>query len=71
MAKTFDELLSGLHTDARINAQGANVYNLTINDNRQFVPAEDFNTTIAFEGDINTAEIIIDIPITYARHELS
>lgn len=71
MTKSFDNLLSDLgHVSAR-STEGANSYDLSIDERRQFRPAEGFNTTIAFEGDINSIELVIDMPIMHARHELA
>ena len=71
MVKSFDNLLTSLgHVNAR-DAEGVNSYDLSIDEKRQFKPADGFNTTIAFEGDINSIELVIDMPAMHARHELA
>jgi hypothetical protein len=71
MTKSFDNLLSDLgHVSVR-EVEGTNSYDLSIDEKRQFKPSEGFNTTIAFEGDINSIELVIDMPTMHARHELA
>lgn len=68
---TFDEILAQLrHVSDRNSAPK---YDLIIDNasTRQFSAAETFSPVIAFEGDINNKEIIINIPEYYDRHRLT
>lgn len=72
MAK-FDDLLSGLHNgtaklaDSREDDNGI----IIINDKRQFQPSVDFDTTIAYEGDINSQIVTFKLPRYHDKHDLS
>ena len=72
MGTAFDELLADLHnTEQQQQKSGEYVGDLKINEKRQFVPINDFDTTIAFEGDVNSKEITIDILSQIKNHNLS
>ena len=72
---TFDEILAQLgHVipEDEPTIDRTPNYDLIVDiKTRQFSAAEAFNPIIAFEGDINAKEIIINIPEYYNRHHLS
>ena len=53
---SFDSLLSSIHSGFSATDEGTNDIkkSIKINAKRQFVPGEDFDTVIAYEGDINS-----------------
>lgn len=72
----FDTLLSQIHGNI-INGtvtgpvvEEADTY-ITIDNNRKFILPEDFNTTIAYEGDVNSQIVTFKCPKTYEGHDLS
>lgn len=68
----FDSLLSGLH-ETKVGGEvlAGESADLVVNTKRQFSAAEDFDTIIGYEGDINSQIIVIEMPATHAGHQLS
>lgn len=66
---SFDNLLKGIHSGVQDTATINDNY-IMINEQRKFVPVE-FDTTIAFEGDINSQKITFKLPKLHENHELS
>lgn len=68
----FNSLLKQLHGG---QAEGPVVTEMdnciTIDNNRKFILPEDFNTTIAYEGDVNSQIITFKCPKIYEGHDLS
>ena len=71
MPASFDELLGSLHENANMAVTDAPNAELIVGSNRKITAVADFDTTIAYEGDINSKTIYIQIPRYSARHELS
>lgn len=72
----FNDILANIHdSGTAINMQdtpGANDSNyIEINSKRQFIPSSDFDTVIAYEGDINTQIVTFKCAKTYDGHDLS
>lgn len=69
---SFDELLSNLHNASNIyeNPQLYGDPYLEIGDNRQFIPKENFNTIIAYEGDINSQIVSFGCHVMADNHNL-
>lgn len=69
----FGELISGLHGSIHKDVYDTinNKNLLIVNNKRQFSTTEDFDTVIAYEGDINSQIITIQCPKTYDSHNLS
>ena len=71
----FDEILAGIHSSVSdpisIEDPSTPAEFITINNKREFVLSEDFNTIIAYEGDINSQIISFKLPETYEGHELA
>lgn len=65
----FDELLSGIH-DSVADTLTAQSNIIVIDSKRQFNPV-DFDTVIAYEGDINSQIITFQLPKTHENHELA
>lgn len=65
----FDTLLSGLHNLSAV-ADKSDAY-LEVNSKRQFIPTNNFDTVIGYEGDINSQVILFKLPETYDSHKLS
>ena len=67
---TFDELLNSLH-DTNITADESGENNvIEINAKRQFIVPSEFDTVIAYEGDINSQIITFKCINTYDGHQL-
>ena len=66
---SFDELLSGIH-DSVMDTPTAQSNIIAVDNKRQFTPV-DFDTVIAYEGDINSQIITFQLPKTHEGHELS
>jgi hypothetical protein len=68
----FNSLLEQLHgglTNGPVVVEMDNY--ITIDNNRKFILPEDFNTTIAYEGDVNSQIITFKCPKIYEGHDLS
>jgi hypothetical protein len=65
----FDTLLSGLHDFSTV-ADTSKAY-LEVNSKREFIPTNNFDTVIGYEGDINSQVILFKLPETYDSHKLS
>ena len=72
--ENFGALLDSLHKGA---ATSANLTDsdlpevILINAKREFVVPKDYNTVIAYEGDVNSQVITFDCPLTHEGHNLS
>jgi hypothetical protein len=72
--ENFGALLDSLHKGA---ATSANLTDsdlpqvILINARREFVVPRDYNTVIAYEGDVNSQVITFDCPLTHEGHNLS
>ena len=66
---SFDELLSGIH-DSVVDAPTTQSNIIVIDNKRQFTPVE-FDTVVAYEGDINSQIVTFQLPKTHEGHELS
>jgi hypothetical protein len=66
----FDELLQNLHDGAGTELVDDSAA-IVINERRQFEIPADYNTIIAFEGDVNSQIITFEIPQKHENHELS
>jgi hypothetical protein len=70
MAQDFNELINRLHSQLTdTTAEGTNI--ITINSKRQFIPGENFDTVIAFAGDINSQIITFKCVKIHDGHDLS
>ena len=67
----FSDLISSLHSNAALQDIASDTNIITINEKRQFIPGADFNTTIAYEGDINSQIITFRCVTTQDGHNLS
>lgn len=68
---TFDELLSDLHNNSSIIDEISDNNVIEINSKRQFIIPSNFDTTIAYEGDINSQVVTFKCINTHDGHELS
>lgn len=69
---SFDEMLDSLHSglnDTGLLTDPKEV--IVINEKRQFILPSNFNSTIGYEGDVNSQIITFDLPSTIEGHELS
>lgn len=72
MATKFDALISSLHNNtARLEDDITTEKVIRINEKRQFAPGSQFDTVIAFEGDINSQIITFECIKQYDSHDLS
>ena len=72
MAK-FNEMLNSIHQSGSKNgplAVDEDIY-IKIDKNRNFVYSEDFNLTIAYEGDVNSQVVTFTCPARVEGHDLS
>ena len=68
----FDELLESLHEYASLqDTYISDEQVITINAKRNFIPGKDFDTVIAFEGDINSQIITLKCVRISDNHDLS
>jgi hypothetical protein len=69
----FNTLISTLHGSIHEDAYDItdNKNLLIVNNKRQFSTTADFDTVIAYEGDINSQIITIQCPKTHDGHDLS
>lgn len=68
----FDDLIQGLHNSNVLTDNTNEDKNIiVINEKRQFVPGESFDTTIAYEGDINSQIITFKCVRYQEGHDLS
>lgn len=70
MATNFDEILNNLHdninfSDTEINAP------IIVTQKREFQIPQNYNTVIAYEGDVNSQIITFRIPLLHEGHDLS
>lgn len=65
---SFDEMLAKLHNNALLTDMEQCI---EINNKRQFIIPPDFDTTIAYEGDVNSQIVTFVCPITHEGHDLS
>jgi hypothetical protein len=68
-AISFDELLANLHQGSALIDEEQKF--ITINEKREFFIPEGYNTTIAYEGDINSQIITFDLPKFHEGHNLT
>ena len=72
MPTDFSKLISSLHDSTGTLADNFNDDTILIVDNkRQITAGKDFDTVIAYEGDINSQIVTIKINRTYDAHDLS
>ena len=72
MPTDFSKLISSLHDSTGTLADNFNDDTILVVDNkRQITAGKDFDTVIAYEGDINSQIITIKISRTYDTHDLS
>lgn len=64
---SFDELLENLHSEV-VDDPSAGYIEVT--EKRQFVPSQDFDTIVAYEGDINSQIITFYLPQAFDGHSL-
>lgn len=69
--KDFSSLISGLHNTVHIDEYDEQTNLLIVDNKRQFSTTPDFNTMIAYEGDINSQLITIQCPRKHDNHDLS
>ena len=69
---SFTDLMNSLHGDSIKDevVDQPNVNYILVDTNRQFKPQSGFNSTIAYEGDINTQIITFELPATFDGHSL-
>jgi hypothetical protein len=67
----FGDLISKLHSSATLIDNVSDDTILVVNNKRQITAGKDFDTVIAYEGDINSQIITIKINRTYDAHDLS
>lgn len=65
---SFDEMLAKLHNNALLTDKEQCI---EINNKRQFITPPDFDTTIAYEGDVNSQIVTFVCPVTHEGHDLS
>lgn len=66
---SFDKMLARLHEGGK-ELKDAEQY-IEINNKRQFIVPPEFDTTIAYEGDVNSQIITFMCPISWENHDLS
>jgi hypothetical protein len=74
MASSFSDIIGKLHSslsDQTILNDNKNTNVLIVDANRQITAGEGFNTTIAYEGDINSQLITIQCVAAHDNHDLS
>lgn len=76
MGTTFEELLSKLHPTegaslSDTNENGETEQVIVINDKRQFIIPENYNTVLAYEGDVNSQIVTFQLPLYHEGHDLS
>lgn len=72
MSTNFDVLLENLHIGGSVKLQDAESNSpIMINERREFIVPSNFNTVIAYEGDINSQIITFDLPLFHEGHDLS
>jgi hypothetical protein len=65
----FDSILAGIHAGAvKIEDKDAVI---TISDKRTFEVASDYNTVLAYAGDVNSQIVTFEIPESHEGHDLS
>ena len=69
--KDFSTLIGSLHDSAKLTDSVSDDTILVVNNKRQITAGKDFDTVIAYEGDINSQIITIKINRTYDAHDLS
>lgn len=78
MTDRFGGLIKAIHSSAKIqddeikaNGEGSNYNYITINEKRQFIPGDTFDTVIAYEGDINSQLITFRCVKSLDGHNLN
>ena len=71
MVQSFDELLSELHTNSTTAEELDENNVIEINAKRQFIVSSNFDTVIAYEGDINSQIVTFKCINMYDGHELA
>ena len=72
MALEFDALLESLHQNKNETKLVESESNpIVVNNKRQFVIPTDYNTVIAYEGDVNSQLITFELPVKHEGHNLS
>lgn len=69
--KDFSSLISGLHSNATLVDEVDTSGYIEINSKRQFIESENFDTIIAYEGDINSQIITFKCIRYHDMHDLS
>ena len=72
MALEFDALLESLHQNKNETKLVESELNpIVVNNKRQFIVPTDYNTVIAYEGDVNSQLITFELPVKHEGHNLS
>ena len=72
MARNFDDIITSLHGSPVLADNKEDDNNvIVINEKRQFVPGSNFNTVIAYEGDVNSQIITFKLLKVHDNHDLS
>ena len=72
MALEFDALLESLHQNKNETKLVESELNpIVVNNKRQFIVPDDYNTVIAYEGDVNSQLITFELPVKHEGHNLS
>lgn len=72
MARNFDDIITSLHNSPVLADNREDDNNvILINEKRQFVPGSNFNTVIAYEGDVNSQIITFKLLKANDNHDLS
>ena len=65
----FDSILAGIHAGVVKIEDKDDV--ITISDKRTFEVASDYNTVLAYAGDVNSQIVTFEIPESHEGHDLS
>ena len=70
--ENFDALLTNLHKGSGAKLEDQDLPQMIlINEKREFIIPQDYNTIIAYEGDVNSQIITFDGPLYHEGHDLS
>jgi hypothetical protein len=69
--KNFSTLIGDLHNNAILTDSVSDDTILIVDNKRQITAGKDFDTVVAYEGDINSQIVTIKINCTYDAHDLS
>ena len=70
MAKTFEEMLAELHSDGLASLNESNDF-IEVDLQRKFIVQENYDTVLAYEGDINSQIVSFKLPLKHEDHDLS